>query len=72
MNADLCAWCGLKIPTWRSKQAKFCDSKCHDKHAARRRKGRSAADKGRDDRIGERATSKESVNTPAPAFGGQP
>ena len=46
MNVNLCAECGLKIPTWRSKQAKFCDSKCHDKRVARRRKGigRSAAD----------------------------
>jgi hypothetical protein len=73
MNADLCAGCGRKIPTWRSKLARFCDSKCRDKHVATlRRKGRSAADKSRDDRIGERAASKESVNTPAPAVGGQP
>jgi hypothetical protein len=39
MNADLCAECGLKIPTWRSKLARFCDSKCADKHGARMRKG---------------------------------
>ena len=56
MNANLCAECGLKIPTWRSKQAKFCDSKCHDKHVARRRKGigRSAADQGGNGRPGLR------------------
>ena len=57
MNANLCAECGLKIPTWRSTLAKFCNSKCHDKHAWRRRKGigRSEADKNRDDRIGARS-----------------
>jgi hypothetical protein len=56
MNANLCAECGLKIPTGRSKQARFCDSKCRDKHAALRRKriGRSAADQSRDRRLGLR------------------
>jgi hypothetical protein len=52
MNAKLCAGCGLKIPTWRSKLAKFCNSKCREKHASLTRNiGGSAVDKGRDDRL---------------------
>jgi hypothetical protein len=80
MNANLCAECGLKIPAWRSKQARFCDSKCRDKHAVLRRKriGRSAADKSRDDRVGARASEtrarhvlsdKPSVGAQRPAVG---
>jgi hypothetical protein len=69
MNANLCTGCGRKIPTWRSKLARFCDSKCRDKHVATlRRKGRSVADKSRDDRIGARAAWNESVNTPSRAL----
>jgi hypothetical protein len=73
MNADLCAECGLKIPTWRSKQAKFCDSKCADKHGARRRKGRIVADQGGNGRLGTSGhvpSDKPSTGPQRPAVGG--